>query len=355
MTYIPTDRLLKTIRRQAVESTPIWIMRQAGRYLPEYRAIRAQAGSFMNLCQTPELACAVTLQPLKRYHLDAAIIFSDILTIPDALGMELTFVENKGPMFGRPLSSADDIDRLQPCAMEKLNYVYDSIRLVKKELQGRIPLIGFCGSPWTMAAYMLEGKSTECFLKIWEMLEKDPAVVHKLLNLLSICCAKHLHEQINAGADLVMIFDTWGGLFNSSIDYSCLSLDYVKQIIHALKHTYKHEDIPIVLFTKGGTRWLKDMAESACDVIGVDWGISLREAREQVGTQVTLQGNLHPDFLKKSEVIIRQEVARVLKEYGYGPGHIFNLGHGITPDVPPENVTVLIEAVRELSKAYHTG
>ncbi|HLB41294.1 MAG TPA: uroporphyrinogen decarboxylase, partial [Gammaproteobacteria bacterium] len=345
MSRLKNNRLLKAIWREPLDATPIWIMRQAGRYLPEYRAIRARAGSFMNLCKTPELACEVTLQPVRRYTLDAAIIFSDILTIPDAMGLELEIVENKGPVFTRSISREGDIKRLGTLDLERLAYVYEAIRLVCHE-EGGIPLIGFCGSPWTLAAYMVEGRVEHGFPKIMEMCEKEPNMLHHLLNVLSKSISSHLNAQIQAGVQVVMIFDTWGGLLNTK-DYEQFSLYYIKQIIMNLKAQYYNngKGVPIILFTKGGHGWLKQMAETGCDVLGLDWEISLRAAREQIGDGVALQGNMHPNYLFQSPELIRSEVATILASYGHGSGHIFNLGHGITPDVPLEHVQVLVDAV----------
>lgn len=344
MQPLKNDRLLKALRREPVDCTPIWIMRQAGRYLPEYRATRERAGSFMNLCKTPELACEVTLQPLKRYALDAAIIFSDILTIPDAMQLGLEFVEGEGPIFKQPLRHANDIARLHEPEPEQLAYVYDAIKLVHHELAGKQALIGFCGSPWTLAAYMIEGKSIPGFPLAQQWLREDPRSIHKLLDLLANSVAAHLNRQIAAGAQVVMIFDTWGGLLSTE-NYETFSLYYMKQVIALLT-----KKIPLILFTKGGSQWLDKMASSGCDALGIDWEISLADARQKVGHQVALQGNMHPQTLLKTPEEIRAQVAEVLASFGKGPGHIFNLGHGITPDVPPDHVTVLVEAVHELSK-----
>lgn len=352
MSQLKNTNLIKALLRQPTDTTPVWLMRQAGRYLPEYRATRAKAGSFMNLCKTPELACEVTLQPLRRYDLDAAIIFSDILTIPDAMGLGLEFQEGKGPFFNQPLRSEIDIQRLTVPDLEKLRYVYDAIRLVKHELADRIPLIGFCGSPWTVGAYMIEGQSKNGFPTILKMLEEQPLLLHNVLDLLAQSIAAHLNAQIEAGADVVMVFDTWGGMLDTP-NYEEFSLYYLSQIIASLTRNYNNNMVPVILFTKGGNRWLEKIAKTGCDGIGVDWEISLQEARQRVGSQVALQGNLNPALLLETPDIIQKETARVLGSYGHGAGHIFNLGHGITPDVPPENVKVLVDAVHELSKSYH--
>jgi uroporphyrinogen decarboxylase len=346
------DRLLKTISREPVDATPIWIMRQAGRYLPEYRATRAKAGSFMVLCKTPELACEVTLQPLRRYDLDASIIFSDILTIPDAMGLGLTFIEGQGPIFAHPLENPSDILRLHVPDKQDLNYVYDAIRLVQHDLAGKIPLIGFCGSPWTLAVYMIEGRSRPGFPKARKLMEEDASLMHHLLDILAKSVCLHLNGQIEAGADVVMIFDTWGGMLTTE-QYEQFSLYYVKQCIAGLRLNDNNKKIPVILFTKGGHRWLEQMADSGCDAIGVDWEISLKEARSRIGNKIALQGNLNPTCLLQTPEIIQQETAKVLESFGHGSGHVFNLGHGITPEVPPEHVAVLVDTVHELSKSYH--
>ncbi|VVC75082.1 Uroporphyrinogen decarboxylase [Aquicella siphonis] len=352
MNQLQNDRFLKAALREPVDRTPVWIMRQAGRYLPEYRKTRERAGSFMRLCKTPELACEVTLQPLQRYALDAAIIFSDILTIPDAMGLGLEFVEGEGPRFLHPLSHEKDILRLAVPDLSGLSYVYDAIRLVQHELAGKVPLIGFCGSPWTLAAYMVEGQSRTGFPRLLKMLEEAPILLHSLLDILAQAVCAHLNAQIQAGVQAVMIFDTWGGMLETG-NYEEFSLYYVKQVTAELLRHYNNRKVPVILFTKGGSRWLEQIARSGCDVIGVDWEISLNEARLRVGNGVALQGNLNPACLREPPEVIREEAARVLASYGRGSGHVFNLGHGITPDVPPDHVKVLVDAVHEFSRAYH--
>src|SRR5579885_1206663 len=348
MFQLKNDRLLKAISREPVDMTPVWIMRQAGRYLPEYRSVRARAGSFVNLCKTPELACEVTLQPLRRYALDAAIIFSDILTIPDAMGLGLEFIEGQGPVFAHPIRNENAINRLSVPDLEKLKYVYDAIRMVRHELAGQVPLIGFCGSPWTLAAYMIEGESRSGFPRVLKMMQEEPFLLHNLLDVLAQSVSAHLNAQIEAGVQVVMLFDTWGGLLDTP-NYEEFSLYYVKQITANLLRNYNNNNskIPLILFTKGGSRWLEQMATSGCDVIGVDWEVSLGEARSRVGSRVALQGNMNPGVLLESPEAVRKEVERVLSSYGQGSGHVFNLGHGITPDVPPDNVKVLVDAVHE--------
>lgn len=352
MSELKNDRFLKAIWKEPVDATPIWIMRQAGRYLPEYRATRARAGSFMKLCQTPELACEVTLQPLARYALDASIIFSDILTIPDAMGLGLGFEEGKGPYFTHPLHHERDIKALEVPPIERLSYVYDAIRMVRHELDGKVPLIGFSGSPWTLSAYMVEGQSKNGFPKVKALLESNPQLMHTLLDVLAKSVAQHLNAQIEAGAQAVMIFDTWGGMLNTA-DYESYSLHYIKVIVNSLTRHYNNSKIPVILFTKGGGKWLEQMSATGCDMVGLDWETSLGDARARVGNQVALQGNLNPGCLLKSPEEIRAGVKEVLASYGHGSGHVFNLGHGITPDVPPEHVSVLVDAVHEESKPYH--
>lgn len=349
---LKNNRLIKTIAKEPVDATPVWIMRQAGRYLPEYRATRERAGSFMTLCTTPELACEVTLQPLKRYALDAAILFSDILTIPDAMGLGLEFIENKGPQFSRPLRTEQDIKRLAVPDLAKLSYVYDAIKLIRHELAGSVPLIGFCGSPWTLASYMVEGQSKTGFPLIQAMVKEQPLILHKLLDTLAKSVCAHLNAQIEAGAQVVMLFDTWGGILNTP-DYEEFSLSYIKQITANLLRHYNNSKIPVILFTKGGSRWLEQMAQAGVDALGVDWQVTLKEARARVGSQVALQGNMDPALLLTTPERIRSEVAAILDSFGSGPGHVFNLGHGITPDIPPEHVSVLVDTVHEVSKAYH--
>lgn len=341
-----THRFLNALNRKPVDKTPIWIMRQAGRYLPEYRRVRAQAKTFLNLCKNPELACEVTLQPLARFDLDAAIIFSDILTIPDAMGLGLQFIENEGPMFQKPIRTLADIQQLAiPDMHTELRYVMDAISLTKKALADRVPLIGFSGSPWTLATYMVEGGPSKNFHIIKKMLFAAPDHLHQLLTLLSDAVVEYLSAQIEAGADALMIFDTWGGVL-THCDYQAFSLKPMANIVTAIRR--EHPDIPIILFTKGGGQWLEDMAETGCDALGVDWTTDLSSARSRVGHKVALQGNMDPAALYAAPGRIKQEVERILNSYGGGPGHIFNLGHGIHPDTPIESVSALVEAVREL-------
>jgi uroporphyrinogen decarboxylase len=348
-------RFLDALLRQPVDATPVWMMRQAGRYLPEYRALREKAGSFMNLCQNPELACEITLQPLQRFPLDAAIVFSDILTIPDAMGLGLNFVEGEGPVFANPIRTAKDIQVLQVPEMNSaLSYVMETIRLVRQELADRVPLIGFSGSPWTLATYMVEGGSSKTFSLIKKLLYKEPELLHQLLNVLAQAVTAYLNAQIAAGAQAVMLFDTWGGIL-STRDYQEFSLAYMRQIISGLKREAEGEIVPVILFTKNGGQWLEMIAESGCDAIGLDWMTDIALAKQRVGHKVALQGNLDPAVLYADPEVIQTEVELVLADYGPHPGHVFNLGHGIQLDTPVENVAAFIEAVHMQSRRYHQG
>ncbi len=347
------DRLLCTLRRQAVDTTPVWLMRQAGRYLPEYRATRARAGSFMHLCQTPELACEVTLQPLARFALDAAILFSDILTIPDAMGLGLSFSEGEGPQFARPLRSIADIERLGvPDPEIELRYVIDAVRLIRRELNGQVPLIGFAGSPWTLATYMVEGGSSKDYARIKGLLYDQPAALHQLLEVVTEAVIAYLNAQSAAGAQALMVFDTWGGILTPRA-YREFSLAYLARIVAGLNRNIAGESIPVILFTKGGGAWLEAIAATGCDAVGVDWTMDLSAARRRVGDRVALQGNLDPAALYAAPERLRELVAQTLADFGPGCGHIFNLGHGIQPGVDPDRVRTLVDAVHELSKPYH--
>jgi uroporphyrinogen decarboxylase len=350
---LENDLLLRALCREAVERTPVWIMRQAGRYLPEYLATRAQAGSFMNLCQTPELACEVTLQPLRRFALDAAIIFSDILTIPDAMGLELYFVGGEGPRFRHPVRSAAEIRKLpRPDVGGSLRYVTDAVTLTRRELGGKVPLIGFSGSPWTLATYMIEGGSSKSFSKAKQLLYQEPAAAHELLGKLADTVTDYLNAQIDSGAQAVQIFDTWGGALSAEA-YLEFSLAYMQRIVAGLRRESEGRRVPVILFSKGCNTQLEALAGTGCDALGVDWTITLQEARRRVGARVGLQGNLDPAILLADQDVIRREASRVLQSFGAGNGHVFNLGHGITPDVDPDNLAALITAVRELSPAFH--
>jgi uroporphyrinogen decarboxylase len=353
MNFLKNDRLLRALLRQPVDRTPIWIMRQAGRYLPEYRAVRAKAGDFLTLCKTPELACEVTLQPLKRFALDAAIVFSDILTIPDAMGLGLYFTEGEGPKFKKPLQNARDIEALcVPDPEQQLRYVMETIRLCRHELQGSVPLIGFSGSPWTLAAYMIEGGSSREFHTIKKWLYQEPETLHQLLEKLSNAVALYLNAQIAAGAQAVMIFDTWGGVLSTPA-YKAFSLHYMANIVKQLQRCHDQQTVPVILFTKGAGQWLEAIADTGCDAIGLDWTIDIGSARQRVGSRVALQGNLDPAILLSSLERIAAEAKAILAAYGKGPGHVFNLGHGISQNVPPEHVHALVEAIQTTSPLYH--
>lgn len=354
MSKLQNNTLLRALLRQPVPYTPVWIMRQAGRYLPEYRKVREQAGDFLTLCKTPELACEVTLQPLERFNLDAAILFSDILTIPDAMGLGLSFAEGEGPRFATPIRSQQDVNKLGvPDPSAELNYVNETIRLINQSLAGKVPLIGFAGSPWTLACYMVEGGSSKDFQHIKAMLYQEPKLLHHLLGILAESVTQYLNAQIRAGVHAVMLFDTWGGILTSQA-YQQFSLAYMTHIISGLQRNQNDTTIPVILFTKGGGQWLPLMIDSGCDALGVDWTLELSQARSMVGNKVALQGNLDPSALYAKPEQIRQEVARTLASYGAGTGHVFNLGHGITPAISPDHVKVMVDAVHELSRDYHS-
>lgn len=345
------NRFLNVLNNQKVDRTPIWIMRQAGRYLPEYRKTREQAGDFLTLCKTPELACEVTLQPLRRFDLDAAILFSDILTIPDAMGLGLSLIEHKGPVFEKTIRSFNDVSQLPTIDPEhELAYVMDAARLIKKELTGKLPLIGFSGSPFTLATYMVEGQGSKTFSQIKRMLYAAPDALTLLLEKLTQTIKHYLKAQIAAGADAVMIFDTWGGIL-STPDYHDYSLKYMHDICQWLKQ--QCPTTPIILFTKGSGLWLEAIAATGCNAIGLDWTIPLSEAKKRVGDQVALQGNLDPAALLAPTHVIEQKAKALLDDFGFGGGHIFNLGHGITPDINPEHVAALIETVHGYSAPFH--
>ena len=352
-TLLKNDLLIRALLREHTERTPVWLMRQAGRYLPEYRETRARAGSFIALMSTPELACEVTLQPVKRFPLDAAILFSDILTSPASMGLGLHFIEGEGPAFERPVREAAAVAKLGvPDPEQDLRYVLDSARLVRQELAGRLPLIGFAGSPWTLACYMVEGGASKEFALIKGLLYAEPATLHKLLELLARSVAAYLNAQIAAGAQAVMLFDTWGGVLTGAA-YREFSLRYMNAVIAELIHEHEGRRVPVILFTKGGGAWLEAMSDSGADALGVDWTQDLGDARRRVGGQVALQGNLDPAALYAPAERIREEVQKVLDSYGHGPGHVFNLGHGIQIGTKPECVAAMVAAVHELSPAYH--
>jgi len=343
------DRFLRALRREPVDCTPVWIMRQAGRYLPEYRATRERAGSFVKLCKTPELACEVTLQPIARFPLDAAILFSDILTIPDAMGLGLSVNEGEGPRLARPVRTRADIDRLAvPDPEGELRYVMDAVRLIRRELHDRVPLIGFAGSPWTLACYMVEGAGSSSFSRPKALAWDDPQTMHKLLDVVARAVARYLAAQAAAGAQALMVFDTWGGLLPPDL-FREFSLRYMAQIAQMIKSDNVARGVPLVLFSKGANSHLEALADTGCAALGLDWTISLAEARARVGARVALQGNVDPGVLLASPNAIRAEVKKALDSFGPHPGHVFNLGHGITPDVNPDNLAVLVDAVHELS------
>jgi len=350
---LDNDLFLRALRREHTPRTPVWMMRQAGRYLPEYRATRARAGGFMDLCRNAELCCEVTLQPLDRFGLDAAILFSDILTIPDAMGLGLSFAEGEGPQFARPLRSVAEIDALpEPGPEDELRYVMNAVRTIRSALGNTLPLIGFAGSPWTLATYMVEGRGGHDFAKVKALALNEPDAFDRLTARLARTVTQYLLAQIAAGADAVMVFDTWGGVLAPHA-YQRLSLQPMQAIVAGIKAVAP--DVPVILFTKNGGHHLADMADTGCDALGVDWTTDLATARERVGGRVALQGNLDPVTLFASPERIRAEVARVLHSYGPGSGHVFNLGHGILQQTPPEHAAAMIDAVRELSPAYHVG
>jgi uroporphyrinogen decarboxylase len=350
-TPLQNDRFLRALKRQPVDRTPVWMMRQAGRYLPEYRATRAKAGDFMSLCRNAELACEVTLQPLERFPLDAAILFSDILTVPDAMGLGLYFSTGEGPRFERPLKTEADIRALAvPDPEVELGYVMNAVRTIRGALNGRVPLIGFAGSPWTLATYMVEGGGSRDFSAIKRLIFDRPELADHLLATLAEATSQYLSAQISAGAQTVMVFDTWGGVLSPAA-YRRFSLGPMARIVDTIKKA--HPEVPVILFTKNGGQQLEAMADTGCDALGVDWTTDLADARARVGSRVALQGNLDPCTLYASPERIEAAVADVLASYGHGPGHVFNLGHGILPDVNPDHAGAMIEAVHRLSAQYH--
>ncbi|GJL74003.1 uroporphyrinogen decarboxylase [Nitrosomonas sp.] len=353
MTIPKNDTFLRALLKQPVEYTPVWLMRQAGRYLSEYNETRARAGDFLTLCKTPALATEVTLQPLERFPLDAAILFSDILTIPDAMGLGLYFAQGEGPMFERPLRTASDIQALRvPDPDTDLRYVMDAVAEIRSALDNRVPLIGFSGSPFTLACYMVEGRGGTDFREIKTMLYKQPELLHQILEKNARAVIAYLNAQIDSGAQAVMIFDTWGGALSHAA-YREFSLHYIQQIIAGLKREQAGLRIPNIVFTKGGGLWLEAISDIGCDAVGLDWTIDIGEARRRVGNKVALQGNLDPSILFASPEVITKEVEKILTNYGNGSGHVFNLGHGISQFTPPENAAALVEAVHTLSRKFH--
>jgi len=327
-------------------------MRQAGRYLPEYNETRRKAGSFLKLAKTPELACEVTLQPLRRFPLDAAILFSDILTVPDAMGLGLHFVEGEGPKFERPLRTEADIAALRMPDMAQLSYVFDAVALIRRELGGRVPLIGFSGSPFTLACYMIEGGGSDDFRLVKSMLYSRPDLLHRLLDVNMRAVTAYLNAQIAAGAQAVMIFDTWGGTLSDAA-FGEFSLAYSRQVLTGLTRVAGERTVPRILFTKGGGLWLEDLAAAGADALGIDWQTPLGEARRRVGSRVALQGNMDPMALFGTRSAIEAEARRILDAYGAGPGHVFNLGHGISQHTDPDKVAALVDAVHALSLGAH--
>lgn len=353
MTQLKNDTFLRALMREPTDYTPVWMMRQAGRYLPEYRESRKNAGSFLQLCKSPDFATEVTLQPLDRYPLlDASILFSDILTVPDAMGLGLYFEEGEGPKFERTLREEVDIQKLAVPDMASLQYVFDAVSQIRKSIDGRVPLIGFAGSPWTLATYMVEGKGGTDFLNIKKMAYARPDLLHRILSITAETVTQYLNAQIAAGAQAVMVFDSWGGALSHNA-YREFSLQYIEQIMTGLTRENEGRIVPRIAFTKGGGLWLEAQAGIGADALGLDWTVDLGEARRRVGDQVALQGNLDPAILLSTPQAIEKEVASILASYGKGHGHVFNLGHGITQWTPPENAAAMLQAVREHSQQYH--
>ena len=353
MTQLQNDTFLKALMRQPTPYTPVWMMRQAGRYLPEYKESRKTAGSFLQLCKSPDFATEVTMQPLDRYPLlDASILFSDILTVPDAMGLGLYFTEGEGPKFERTLREEADIKALQVPDMAKLQYVFDAVSQIRKTINGRVPLIGFSGSPWTLATYMVEGKGGTDFLNLKKMAYARPDLLHHMLEITALTVIQYLNSQIVAGAQAVMIFDSWGGALSHNA-YREFSLSYMQKIVAGLTKTNDGKKVPSIVFTKGGALWLEAQADIGADALGLDWTVDIGSARQRVGDKVALQGNLDPAILLSTPEAIEKEVASILASYGHGSGHVFNLGHGITQWTPPENAAAMLAAVREQSLQYH--
>lgn len=348
MALLKNDLFLRACKRLPVERTPIWVMRQAGRYLPEYRAIRQQA-DFMTMCKTPELAAEVTLQPVDIIGVDAAIIFSDILVIPEAMGMHLEMHEGTGPVFPHPIRNEEDIGRIRIIDPSvDLRYVLDAVALAKKELAGRVPLIGFSGSPWTLLTYMVEGQGSKNFSKVKNFIYNQPRAAHRLLEMIADTAAEYLSAKIEAGVNAVQIFDTWGGILSPD-DFETFSLKYIERIISQIERT----DEPVIVFAKGVHFRLNKLADCGADVLGLDWTMDIGEVREMIGHKVALQGNLDPTALYMRQENIARQAWKVLESYGHHNGHVFNLGHGILPDVSPDNLKFLVDFVREKSVVFH--
>lgn len=360
MTALLNDTFLRALRRQPTETTPLWLMRQAGRYLPEYNATRTRAGSFLGLAKNPAFATEVTLQPLDRYPLDAAILFSDILTVPDAMGLGLSFAQGEGPRFAHPLRTEADVGKLAVPDMSSLQYVFDAVSEIRRALVQdgvqRVPLIGFSGSPWTLACYMVEGGGSDDFRTVKAMLYGRPDLMHRILEINTEAVIAYLNAQIEAGAQAVMLFDTWGGALADGI-YQAFSLAYMRRVVAGLKRERNGESVPVIVFTKGGGLWLEGLADTGADAIGLDWTVNLAQARARTGGKVALQGNLDPTVLFAPEAAIREQVRRVLDDYAAGggsDGHVFNLGHGISQFTPPESVTILVDEVHSYSRKLRT-
>ncbi|MFN0001586.1 MAG: uroporphyrinogen decarboxylase [Pseudohongiellaceae bacterium] len=353
MSELKNDRIIRALLRQPVDITPVWMMRQAGRYLPEYREIRSKAGDFMTLCQNPTLACEVTLQPLRRFDLDAAILFSDILTVPDAMGLGLYFEQGEGPRFRKPVRTAKDVAALPLIKADAdLSYVMDAVKLIRHELNGQVPLIGFSGSPWTIATYMVEGGASKDFSIIKRMLMATPELMHELLEKITLSVIDYLNAQIRAGVQVVQIFDTWGGVLSPHA-YQKFSLHYMHKILQGLLREHDGRRVPVIVFTKNGGLWLEKIASIGSDCVGLDWTINISEARTRIGSQVSLQGNMDPSVLYAAPARIREEVSMILQQFGSGNGHVFNLGHGIHQHVDIDHVSAFIDAVHELSAQFH--
>ena len=353
MSELKNDRIIRALLREPVDITPVWMMRQAGRYLPEYREIRSKAGDFMTLCQNPTLACEVTLQPLRRFDLDAAILFSDILTVPDAMGLGLYFEQGEGPRFRKPVRTAKDVAALPLIKADAdLSYVMDAVKLIRHELNGQVPLIGFSGSPWTIATYMVEGGASKDFSIIKRMLMATPELMHELLEKITLSVIDYLNAQIRAGVQVVQIFDTWGGVLSPHA-YQKFSLHYMHKILQGLLREHDGRRVPVIVFTKNGGLWLEKIASIGSDCVGLDWTINISEARTRIGSQVSLQGNMDPSVLYAAPARIREEVSMILQQFGSGYGHVFNLGHGIHQHVDIDHVSAFIDAVHELSAQFH--
>jgi len=355
VTVPKNDTFLRALRREPTPYTPIWIMRQAGRYLPEYNQTRARAGDFLTLCKSPDLATEVTLQPLARFPLDAAILFSDILTIPDAMGLGLYFAEGEGPRLERPLREEWEVRDLSvPDPWDRLRYVMDAVTQIRRSLNNEVPLIGFAGSPFTLACYMVEGRGSQDFIEIKRMLYARPDLLHKVLELNATAVSAYLNAQIESGAQAVMLFDSWGGALSHAAFHE-FSLPYLTSVFERVHRKHDGHVIPRIVFTKGGGLWLERLADTGADAVGVDWTVDIGQARERIGGRVALQGNLDPIVLLATPEVVRREAGKVLEQFGPGVGHVFNLGHGVSQHTPPNNVGALVDAVHELSRPYHAA